>query len=191
MIVDAPDRFLHLSATAWNAISSMVGAMSVLALIVFNWRYLHWTHKLSDSAVEQATIARESLKKLEEQINSDLTKQRHAALAILQEAQNCVLYWTSSFRTEVRSEQQPIHLRPDNWNLLVTYVSHHLAASSSTVTAASQGLHNVEVELNRLVTVPMSSRGPNSSLQVRFNSLQTNLDNIRKQLNEINAAFYN
>jgi hypothetical protein len=92
----------------------------------------------------------------------------------------------------VRSEQMPqIHLRPDNWNVLVTYASHHLPDSSHNVHAASQGLHNVEVELNRLLTVPLQNRGPNSSLQIRFNGLQTNLDNMRNTLNGINSAFYN
>jgi hypothetical protein len=67
-IPPSADHFWHLTSTAWTAISSLVGAASVITLVVFNWRYLNWTHKLSDSAAEQAAIARDSLKKLEEQI---------------------------------------------------------------------------------------------------------------------------
>jgi|ERR1017187_1316429 hypothetical protein len=188
MMIDMPDRFLHLTATAWTAISSFVSAMSVLALIAFNWRYLHWTHKLSNSAAEQATVAKDSLRRLEEQINSNLAAERHTAIAILRDAQTRVVTSAGNFRTEVRSDQNPLRLVPDDWSVLVTYVSHHLPDSFSAVSAASVGLHNVELELNRLTTVPTSNRGPNSSLRVRFDGLATNLDNIRKQLNDINAA---
>jgi hypothetical protein len=193
MILDTPpDRFLHLTATAWTAISSFVSAASVIALIAFNWRYLRWTHKLSDSSMEQVAVAKESLKRLEEQVGADLLSQRHAAIEVLRETLNRVAFWTSNFRTDVRSEQMPqIHLRPDNWNLLVTYASRHLPDSSHNVHAASQGLHNVEVELNRLLIVPLQNRGLNSSLQIRFNGLQTNMDNMRNTLTGINSAFYN
>jgi hypothetical protein len=189
MMIDVPDHFLHLTATAWTAISSIVGALSVIALIAFNWRYLHWTHKLSDSAREQAAIAKDSLKRLEEQISSNLAAERHTAIAVLREAQNLVVISAGNFRTEVRSEQNPIHLIPDDWNVLVRYVSHHLPDASSAVSAASIGLHNVEAEFNRLTIVPLPQRGPNSSLRVRFDGLATNLDNIRKLLNDINDAF--
>lgn len=184
-----PDRFWHLTSTAWTAISSLVAAASVIALVVFNWRYLHWTHELSNSASEQAAIARNSLKKLEEQISSELAAQRHAAMAVLREIMSRVTISAANFRTDLRSEQNPFRLIPDDWNILDAYVSRHLPESSSTVAAASIGLHNVEAELNRLLTVPLNQRGPNSSLSVRYNSLYTNLDNIRKQLNDINAAF--
>jgi hypothetical protein len=193
MILDMPpDRFLHLTGTAWTAISSFVSAASVIALIAFNWRYLHWTRKLSDSSMEQAAVAKESLKRLEEEVGADLLSQRHAAIEVLRETLNRVAFWTSNFRTDVRSEQMPpIQLRPNNWNVLVTYASHHLSDSSHNLHAASQGLHNVEVELNRLLIVPIQNRGPNNSLQIRFNGLQTNLDNMRNILNGINSAFYN
>jgi hypothetical protein len=184
-----PDTFLHLTSTAWTAIGSIVGAVSVIALVVFNWRYLHWTHKLSDLAAEQATIARNSLQKLEEQINADLALQRHAAVAVLREAMTGVMFWAAHYRTEVRSEQNPIQLIPDDWNILVAYISRHLPDSSSSVTRASTGLRNVEGELNRLSTIPMTQRSPNSSLHVRYNGLATNLDNVGKLLNDINADF--
>ncbi|MFZ0661388.1 MAG: hypothetical protein WAM66_01740 [Acidobacteriaceae bacterium] len=183
------DRFWHLTSTAWTAISSLVAAASVIALVVFNWRYLHWTHELSNSASEQAAIARNSLKKLEEQISSELAAQRHAAMAVLREIMSRVTISAEDFRTDLRSEQNPFRLIPDDWNILDAFVSRHLPESSSTVAAASSGLHIVEAELNRLLTVPLNQRGPNSSLSVRYKSLYTNLDNIRKQLNDINAAF--
>ena len=98
---------------------------------------MHWTHKLSDSATEQAKIARNTLEKLEEQINADLAMQRHAAVAVLREAIGRVIFWAAHFRTEVRSEQNPIQLIPDDWNILVAYVSRHLPDLSSGVINAS------------------------------------------------------
>lgn len=186
-IPSSADRFLHLTSTAWTAISSFVAAASVIVLVAFNWRYLHWTHKLSDSAAEQAAIARNSLNKLEEQISSDRAAQRHAAMAVLREAMNLVTISAANFRTEYRSEQNPLRLIPDDWNVLVAYVSRHLPDASSSVVAVSAGLHNVEGELNRLLPVPLNAR--TSGLGVRYDGLGTNLDRIRQQLNDINAAF--
>ena len=183
------DTFLHLTTTAWTAIGSIAVAASVIALVAFNWRYLHWTHKLSDSAAEQVTIARNSLERLEEQINTDLAVRRHDAVAVLRDAMTRVAYWAVHFRTEVSSEQNPIQLIPDDWNILVAYVSRRLPDSSWSVISASTGLRNVEGELNQLTRIAMAQRGPNSSLHVRYTGLGTNLDNIQTLLNGINAAF--
>jgi hypothetical protein len=149
---------------------------------------LHWTHKLSDSATEQAKIARNTLEKLEEQINADLAMQRHAAVAVLREAIGRVIFWAAHFRTEVRSEQNPIQLIPDDWNILVAYVSRHLPDLSSGVINASAGLRNVEGELNKLSIIPVTQRGPNSSLQVRYNGLGTNLDSQGTQRYPLHTA---
>ena len=190
-ILAPPDKFLGLTSTAWAAIASLIAAISTIALLIFNWRYLNWTHKLSDSAAEQSAVARNSLQKLEEQINSELAMQRHAAMAVLREAINRLQFWAAHFRTESRSEADPIQLIPDDWNNLVAYVSRRLPDSASLATKASQGLRNVEGTLNRLVRVPSSQRGPNSSLGQGFNSLGTNLDNMQKLLNDLNIALGN
>jgi hypothetical protein len=184
----APDLFLGFSGAAWTAIGSIVSAASVITLVIFNWRYLHWAHKMSDSAADQATIAKDSLEALKQQISSDLALQRHTAIAVSREVTNQVIFWAAHFRTEVRVDQNPIQLIPDDWNILVAYVSRHLPDSFPSVTAASTGLRNVEGELNRLTTVPLHQRNPNSSLQVRYNGLGTNLENVRKLLNTINDA---
>lgn len=103
---------------------------------------------------------------------------------------NRVTISAADFRVEYRSEQNPLQIIPDDWNTLVAYVSRRLPNASSSISAASILLHNVEGELNRLLTVPTNQRGPNSSLNVRYNDLAVNLDNLRKMLNEINAAFF-
>lgn len=187
-VLAPPDKFLGLTSTAWAAISSFLAAITTGALLIFNWRYLHWTHKLSDSAAEQSAIARASLTKLEEQINSDLAMQRHAAIAVVREAMNRVQFWAVHFRTETRSEVDAIQLMPDDWNNLVAYVSRRIPESASLAAKASQGLHNVEGTLNRLVRTSHDQRGPNSSLGAGFDSLATNLDNIGKLLRDLNAA---
>jgi hypothetical protein len=184
-----PDRFLGWTGTAWTAISSCISAISVIALVVFNWRYLHWTRKMSEAAATQAATAQTNLQKLEQQINANLDAERHAALAVLRQAQNRVSVSAVNFRHEYRSEQNPFKLIPDDRNVLVAYVSRHLPDASACVTSASIAFHNCEGELNRLMMIPTTQRGPNSSLQVRYNSLATNLDNLRKTINDINDAF--
>jgi hypothetical protein len=187
-VLAPPDKFLGLTSTAWAAISSFLAAITTVALLIFNWRYVHWTHKLSDSAAEQSVVARASLKKLEEQIHSDLATQRHAAIAVLREAVNHVQFWAAHFRTETRSETDAIQLIPDDWNNLVAYVSRRLPDSASLAAKASQGLRNVEGTLNRLVRTPYNQRGPNGSLGAGFDSLGTNMDNVRKLLDEISVV---
>jgi hypothetical protein len=156
--------------------------------VVFNWRFIRFAREQADASIEQARIAKESLEKLSEQINSNRSAQRHAAMAVLREVMNRIGVSAVNFRTDLRSEQNPFRLIPDDWNILVAYVSRHLPQSSPSVSAVSIGLHNVEGELNRLTIIPLDQRRPNSSLQVRYNGLATNLDNVRKLINDINAA---
>ena|ERR1700683_565601 len=162
--MQAPDTFWRLTGTGWTAIRSIISAASVIALVIFNWRFIHFTRAQAEASIEQATIARDTLKALKEQISSDLALQRYTAIAVLREVMNQVMFRTLNFRTEVRSEQSPIQLVPDEWNTVVAYILRHLPDSSANATAASMGLHNVEVELNRLTKVPLNQRGQISAL---------------------------
>lgn len=63
-----PDTFLHLTATGWAAIASIVGAVSILALSVFNWFYLVAAREAAAAASEQADVAEASLKLLQTQL---------------------------------------------------------------------------------------------------------------------------
>lgn len=187
-VLSPVDKFWGLSSTAWAAISSLIAAIATMVLLIFNWRYLHWTHRLSDSAAEQSAIARNSLERLEEQINSELAVQRHAAIAVLRDTMNRVQFWAAHFQTEFRSQAEPIQLLPDDWNNLVAYVSRRLPDSAQLAANASQGLRNVEGTLNRLVLVPVGQRGMNSSAGAAFHSLATNLGNMRKLLFDLNTV---
>jgi len=109
-------------------------------------------------------------------------------MTVLREAINNVHFWAVHFRTETSSESDPIQLIPEDWNSLVSYVSRQLPDSAPLAAKASQGLRNVEGTLNRLVRTPYNQRGPNSSLGAGFDSLATNLDNVRKLLDETNAV---
>ncbi len=51
-----PDTFFHLTATGWAAIASIVGAVSILALSVFNWFYLVAAREAAAAASEQANL---------------------------------------------------------------------------------------------------------------------------------------
>jgi hypothetical protein len=38
-----PETFLHFTGTGWTAIGSIISALSILALSIFNWLYLRET----------------------------------------------------------------------------------------------------------------------------------------------------
>lgn len=59
--MDQPDFFLHLNATGWTAIGSIAGAVSIIALAVFNIFYLI-------AARKQANAAQETLRLLQKQL---------------------------------------------------------------------------------------------------------------------------
>jgi len=178
------EKFAGLTSTAWAAISSLIAVASTLALLFFNWRYIHWTHKISDSAVEQAEVARKSLQRLEEQIKSEVVAQRHAAIALHAEALQNVIYWSSHFRSEERKEPSSVRLVPDDWNQLVSFVSRHVDGGSAVVFGATQGLRNVESALSSAVLIPLHLRGGRDHA-TQFKSLESNLDDMIKRLNNI------
>jgi len=56
-----PERFLHFTATGWTALGSMVGAVSIVVLSVFNFFYVR-------AASRQARAAHQTLNLLEKQL---------------------------------------------------------------------------------------------------------------------------
>jgi hypothetical protein len=50
----APETFLHLTTTGWTAIGSIVGALSIVALAIFNLLYLRTASAAARAASEQA-----------------------------------------------------------------------------------------------------------------------------------------
>jgi hypothetical protein len=53
----AADTFLSLTATGWTAVGSFIGAVSVLALVAYNWKYLRLARDQANAAVTQANVA--------------------------------------------------------------------------------------------------------------------------------------
>jgi len=49
-MVDQPERFLWFTGTGWTAIGSIVSALSIAVLSVFNYLYLRAARKQADSA---------------------------------------------------------------------------------------------------------------------------------------------
>jgi len=168
---------------------SIVGAVSVIALVIFNARYLYLTRKMSESAAMQAATAQATLAKLENQIAANLEIERHAALTVLNQTRNHVAVSTPNFRSQTRLASDKLRLMPDDWNVLAAYVSRHLPDTSTHVTVASLLLHTCEDAFNRLTLIPTPDRS-NRNHQVEFDELGIHLDNLRKAINEINSAFY-
>jgi hypothetical protein len=73
--MDQTDKFLHFTATGWTAFGSIVSAISILALSIFNWLYLIAARraaiaaeKSATAAEQQATAAQTSLELLRDQL---------------------------------------------------------------------------------------------------------------------------
>jgi hypothetical protein len=60
--------FFFFTATGWTAIGSIIGAVSILALSVFNWFYLRAAFRAADAAEEQAAAAQNTLVLVREQL---------------------------------------------------------------------------------------------------------------------------
>jgi hypothetical protein len=64
-----PDVFLHLSATGWTAIGSIVGAATIIALSVFNVLTLRAAFRATRAAESQSNTAQTSLELLRGQLS--------------------------------------------------------------------------------------------------------------------------
>jgi hypothetical protein len=63
-----PDVFFHFTATGWTAIGSIVGAASIVALILFNIFTINAAFRATRAAEAQSTAAQTSLRLLQEQL---------------------------------------------------------------------------------------------------------------------------
>lgn len=63
-----PDIFLHVTATGWTAIGSIIGAVSIVALSIFNVLTLRAAFRATRAAESQAGLAQTSLKLLRKQL---------------------------------------------------------------------------------------------------------------------------
>lgn len=62
------EKVISFTATGWTAIGSIVGAISIAVLSVFNWRYLRAALRAAVAAEKQATAAQNTLVLVKEQL---------------------------------------------------------------------------------------------------------------------------
>jgi hypothetical protein len=177
-----PDTFWKLTGTAWTAISSLIAAFSVIALIVFNWRFLRSAHEQGEAAKVQAGIASLSLQALQGQILEEQQIQRHAALAVIQHILTQIDFWRDHSKIEIRFTENRVYLLPDDWNVLVSYVSRHISDSVGKTKGVSSDLREAENHLNHILQTPFNQRSPNSSFQVIMQDFLKRLDQVKAKL---------
>jgi hypothetical protein len=189
--MQAPDIFWGLTATGWTAIGSAISAASVIALVIFNWRFIHFAREQADASVEQAKFARESLKNLQKQIAEEEQRDRHVAIAILGGVLDDLQLWNRRSGTEYRSDNERITLLPDDWGIVLSFLSRRVPELAHDAYAAGRELREAEIELNNWVKIELSRRGGNSSLGVvlqnmlkRLNQAFESIDKLLNRLNE-------
>jgi hypothetical protein len=187
-----PDKFWNLTATAWTAISSLIATASVIALIVFNWRFLRSAHEQGEAAKEQAAVAKTSLETLQKQIFDDQQLERHAALVILRETSTQIEFWRGHSKMETRPETERVYLLPDDWNVLASYVSRRIPGLVGKTRVAAWDLREAELLLNRVLHTPLNIRNGNNSTQIIMDSLIQRLGQIKVTFdlleNEFNSS---
>lgn len=191
-----PDRFLHLTSTAWTAIASIVAAITTLVLLIFNWRYLRLVHEQSDTAKKQIELTRdslalatESLDALKKQRADEEERERHTAIAIIGEALNDLVLWNGRSRMEKRTTDSRINLLPENWGLAIAYLSRRAMPLAHKAHQAGRDLRNIEVDLNRFVQSDPGSRGNTPALVQLYDDMngrmQTAFLAVDSLLNEV------
>jgi hypothetical protein len=60
--MDATEKFLNLTATAWTAIGSIVSAASIVVLSIFNGLFLRAAVRTANAASDQATAATDAIR---------------------------------------------------------------------------------------------------------------------------------
>jgi hypothetical protein len=185
----AADTFLHLTSTGWTAVGSLIGAVSVLALVAYNWKYLRLARDQTNAAITQANVATTTLQNLQKQLADQQEFERHAALTVLQETLTQVVFWRGHASMEQRSEANSVQLLPDNWSVLAIYVSRRVPNLVGKLRVAGHDLREAENLLSRVLQTSLTHRSPNSSFAVILDSLNQRLDQIKEALQTLEQTF--
>jgi hypothetical protein len=183
------DKFLGLTSTAWTAIGLFVSALSVIALVIYNWIYLRLARNQTNAAMTQARVALSTLDSLQRQLSDQQEFERHSALAVLQETNTQVIFWREHANTEWRPETNPVQLLPDDWSVLAIYTSRRVPNLVSKLRLAGHNLREAENLLNRIVQTPVRDRGGNCSITQILDSLNQQLDQIKVALDTLEKSF--
>lgn len=187
-----PDKFLHLTSTAWAAIASFVAAGTTLALVIFNVIYLRLVHKQSDAASTQVELTRDSLavatgslNALKKQMTDQEERERHTVIALLGQVVDELAMWTRRAGSEFRSPDSRIALIPESWELVISYLSRRAPELALRAYQAARDLRELQLDLNRYVQIETGRRGGNSSIQQIYESLQKKFENCFVQFNAL------
>ena len=186
--VASPDTFLRLTGTAWTALGSIISALSVIALVVFNFIYLRRVHAQTDASIEQARTARATLESLQLQIAQQQKTEYFHAYSILARCAMELIQIHDRLMTEHRSGDEQIELIPNDWNFAVTYVSREFPLLHGEILNAGSNLNRLERDVNRCVRVPFGQRGPNTSIMQIIGNTRVGLHKLSHQINTIMSA---
>jgi hypothetical protein len=145
-----PETFLHLTTTGWTAIGSMVSAVSIVVLAIFNFLYLK-------AARRQAGAAEQTLRELQYQFTLQQIGQKETALATVLEVARNALSWRESLHTE-RSLNDRAVLMPPNWPSVMAFVGQQIPAVITEMTMVDREMSETERLLNEVVHMPLSMR---------------------------------
>jgi len=144
------EAFLHFTTTGWTAIGSIVSAVSIVVLAIFNFLYLK-------AARKQAGVAEQTLRELQYQFTLQQIGQKETALATILEVARNALSWRESLHTE-RSLNDRAALMPTNWPSVMAFVGQQIPAVITEMTTVDREISETERMLNEVVHVPLSMR---------------------------------
>lgn len=193
------DVFMHLTATGWTAIGSIVGTASIIILAVFNVFYLkaaraasraaHAQAEASQSAAQaaskQAEAAEKTLSELQYQFTMQEIAQKEIALAALNEVARNARSWRESLHTD-RSINDKAGLMPSNWSQVMVFVGQQVPSVMTEMIEVEKQISETERQLNDYVHVPMSMRHGQLTapkIQPLRSSLEKTADDAQKIVN--------
>ena len=190
------DIFMHQTATGWTAIGSIVGAVSIIVLAVFNILYLKAARAASrasnaqaeagqsaaQAASKQAEAADKTLRELRYQFTMHEIAQKEIALAALNEVARNARSWRESLHTD-RSINDKASLMPPNWSQVMVFVGQQVPAVMTEMIDVERQISETERQLNDFVHVPLSMRHSqltSPKIQPLRSSLEKTADDAEK-----------
>lgn len=149
------ETFLHLTATGWTAVGSIVGALSVIALSFFNAFALRAANRSARETANQAAIAKQTLDALQTQIREQGVTQRETAIQALENiARDC-----QSWKGQLSSRNPgTVNLFPREWASMMTFVATRLPSILGNMRELERRVTAVQLQLNNYVRRDWTSR---------------------------------
>ena len=188
MLTEPTEQFLRFTATGWTAIGSIVGAVSIVALAIFNVLYLKAARAASGAATaqaeagqsaalaasKQAEAAEKTLSELRLQFTMQEIAQKEIALSTLNEVARNARSWRESLHTE-RSINDKANLMPSNWSQVMVFVAQQVPSVMTEMIEVEKQVSETERQLNDVIHVPLSMRSGQLTGQ-KIQPLRSNLE---------------